>query len=517
MLKGLFRKLKGSGEGQCEPYPPLTHCLEENINRISEIFKGDETLIIRRFHNMYSPNLVCCVIFIDGMVDVDVLNENIIKPIQSRPVSDTVRGKKLLRELMESIIESNNAEEKQDMDYILESILYGDTLLLTDNCNRGVIISSKGWKTRSISEPASEKVVRGPREGFTECLMTNLTLIRRRIQDPGLKFRFLKLGLRSRTRICICYIEGIASEDILKELYSRLEKIKIDAILDSGYIQELIKDAPYSPFDTIGTTERPDVACAKMLEGRITIVVDGSPFALTLPYLFVEYFQVNEDYYNNYVFASFNRLIRIVGATLTITVPALYVAVVTFHQELLPTFLLLSISASRQGVPFPTVVEAMLMIFIFEILREAGTRIPTPIGQTISIVGALVLGQAAVDARIVSAPIIIVTALTGITSLLSFRLLGAPILIRLVFLLLSSVLGFFGLVYGLIGLVIHLMSLRSFGVPFTLNVTSLKGQEIKDTAIRVPWWYMRTRPPLMAQKNRKRMSGEMGLSKHAKK
>ena len=159
----------------------------------------------------------------------------------------------------------------------------------------------------------------------------------------------------------------------------------------------------------------------------------------------------------------------------------------------------------------------MLMIFIFEILREAGTRIPTPIGQTISIVGALVLGQAAVDARIVSAPIIIVTALTGITSLLSFRLLGAPILIRLVFLLLSSVLGFFGLVYGLIGLVIHLMSLRSFGVPFTLNVTSLKGQEIKDTAIRVPWWYMRTRPPLMAQKNRKRMSGEMGLSKHAKK
>ena len=160
---------------------------------------------------MYSPNLVCCVIFIDGMVDVDVLNENIIKPIQSRPVSDTVRGKKLLRELMESIIESNNAEEKQDMDYILESILYGDTLLLTDNCNRGVIISSKGWKTRSISEPASEKVVRGPREGFTECLMTNLTLIRRRIQDPGLKFRFLKLGLRSRTRICICYIEGIAS------------------------------------------------------------------------------------------------------------------------------------------------------------------------------------------------------------------------------------------------------------------------------------------------------------------
>ncbi len=517
MLKGLFGKLgrKRSKGTQQDSSLSLTRSIEDNIERLKKIFRDDDTFITRRFLNNSRKDLAFCICFIQGMIDTNSINECVIKPIQEQTLSEDISDKNIMAELTEKIIDASNIQRTDDGERILESLLYGSTILLVDGISQVLIIDSKGWEKRAISEPDSEKVVRGPREGFIECMISNLSMIRRKIQSPNLKFVFKKLGEQTKTRICVCYIEGLASEQILQEVYTRLDKIKIDAILDSGYIQEIIKDAPYSPFDTIGSTERPDTAAAKLLEGRVAIIVDGSPFVLTLPYLFMEYFQVNEDYYSNFIFSSFNRILRIVGAGLTVMVPALYIAVTTYHHELLPTPLLLSIAAARQGIPFPTVVEAILMILTFEILREAGTRIPTPIGQAISIVGALVLGQAAVDARIVSAPIVIVTALTGITSLLSIKLLGAPILIRFIFLFLASFMGLFGLIFGFLGLVIHLSSLRSFGIPFTLNIGSLKGQDFKDTAIRAPWWFMALRPELLSEKNRERQPKQARKRKNA--
>jgi spore germination protein KA len=346
-----------------------------------------------------------------------------------------------------------------------------------------------------------EKVLRGPKEGFNESIMTNLSLIRRKLKTPDLKFKFREIGVRSKTRICICYIETLANDEILKELEARLDKVDMDIVASSNYIEELIKDCPLSPFKTIGNTERPDVVAAKLAEGRIAIAVDGTPTVLTLPYVFLEYFQSAEDYYDNYYFSSINRLLRCLGEFFTSSIPAIYVAIITYHQEMIPTPLLLSISSARQGVPFPTIIEAIILLFIFEIIREASMRMPTPMGQSISIVGALILGQAAIEARLFSAPMVIVVAATGITGLLNLKLKGATLIIRLILLLLSAFMGLYGYIFGVIGHLIYLFGMSSFGVPYMLEYGSINPVDLKDTFIRAPWWYMILRPKQIAAKN----------------
>jgi len=269
-------------------------------------------------------------------------------------------------------------------------------------------------------------------------------------------------------------------------------------------IAELISDSAISPFKSVGSTERPDVVAAKMLEGRIAIIVDGTPVAITAPHIFIEYFQVNEDYYINYYFSSINRVLRILCFILSISLPAVYISLTTFHQEMIPTPLIRSISAARQGVPFPTVVEVMLLLITFEILREAGTRMPTAIGNALSIVGALVLGQSAVEARLVSAPVVIIVAFTAIAGLALQRMSGAIIISRVIFIIFSSIIGLYGYIFGILGLLIHLFSLRSFGVPYMLTLMNLDPQDIKDTVIRSPLIYMKYRPKFIAPNNRVR-------------
>ncbi|HZK70739.1 MAG TPA: spore germination protein, partial [Clostridia bacterium] len=379
-------------------------------------------------------------------------------------------------------------------------------LFLLDGYDKALVIDTKGWKVRAVTESTSEKTVRGPRECFTEAIMVNLSLIRRKLKTPDLKFVFKDIGRRTKTKVCMCYLESVASPQIIAELNKRIETIDIDGILDSGYIQEMIKDSPLSPFKTIGNSERPDVVVAKLLEGRIALIVDGTPDVLTLPYVFIEYFQSNEDYYHNFIYGSLGRIIRIIGAIITISVPAVYVALITYHQELIPTSLLLSISASIQGTPFPTIVEAMVLLFAFDMLREAGTRMPTAVGQAVGIVGALVLGQAAVEAKFVSAPMVIIIALAGISSLALPKMVGASITIRLIFLVLAASLGLYGFIFGVIGLLIYLFGMRSFGVPYMLSLVISDEQYNKDTLIRAPWWYMSLRPKLIAVKNSIRKS-----------
>jgi spore germination protein KA len=229
--------------------------------------------------------------------------------------------------------------------------------------------------------------------------------------------------------------------------------------------------------------------------------VDGSPDVLTLPFVFIEYFQVAEDYYIDYYFASLNRLVRCLGEFFTTSIPAIYLAIITYHQEMIPSPLLLSISSARQGVPFPSIVEAIVLLFTFEVIREAGIRMPSPLGQSVSIVGALILGQAAVEARIFSAPMVIIEAATGITGLLTLKLKGASIIIRLVLLLLAAFMGLYGYIFGVIGFLILLFSMRSFGVPYMLEFGSINPVDLKDTFIRAPWWYMNFRTKQMAAKN----------------
>ena len=480
----------------------LGKTLEKNITIFKELFKNDDTLIVRCFENQNNNNIKCSILFIDGMVNSTIVNENIIKPIVLSTFINSTNN--VMDDIIYHVLISNNVERTSEINKLIEVIVRGDTVLFLEGSEEALIISSKGWHTRAIEEPESEKILQGPREGFTESIMINLSMIRRKISTNDLKFQFRVLGVQSHTRICLCYVEGIVNGNILNELNKRLDTINMDGIIGAGYIEELIRDSPFSIFKTIGSTERPDIVAAKLLEGRIAVVVDGTPVVLTLPYVFIEYFQTNEDYYINFYFASFNRLIRILSFILTISLPAIYVALTAFHQEMVPTPLIKSISAARQGVPFPTVVETLGLLITFDILRETGTRMPQQIGQALSIVGALVLGQAAVEARFVSAPAIIIVALTGITGLAVPRVKGAQIIIRIILLFFSSIIGLYGYIFGLIGLSIHLFGLRSFGVPYMLGLMDFKSQDIKDTAIRVPWIYMKYRPKFIAAGNRLR-------------
>ena len=495
--KNIVNNISNSDIGQLK----LSKSLELNIQMFKQVFANDQTIKYRLIENKNSSRLKCCLIYVNGMVDQELVNEDIISPIVNADINYIVSFDKLIDTLLKKVIISNEIKKTVNIDELIGSILYGDTIILIDGIDEAILIDTKGWQTRTINEPSSERIVRGPREGFVESITTNISLIRRKIRNPNLKFKTKQIGKQTKTNVCYCYIEGIANEKILEELERRLDKIDIDGILASNYIDEMIRDAPYSPFDTIGYTERPDVVAARLLEGRLAILVDGDPSVLILPFIFMEYFQANEDYYNNYLFSSFNRLLRYLSFFLTTSTPAIYVALITFHQEMLPTPLILSITSAREGVPFPTIVEAFMMIIVFDILREAGVRLPEPVGATVSIVGALIIGQAAVQARLVSAPIVIVIALTGISAFLIYPMKGAVIITRLVFLLLSGFLGLYGYIFGVIGLFIHLMSLRSFGIPYMINLGSINKQDIKDTAIRVTWWYMYYRPKLIANRN----------------
>jgi len=484
----------------------LTKSLEKNISIIENTFCGDETLVVRRFQNKYLASAKCCVLYFDKMADCAVINKNILEPILADDLSENIASRNLLNELQYKVISANNVKNAGDLNAIISALICGDAVLLVEGYDQALLISAKGWQMRAITEPDSDKVVRGPREGFTESIAVNLSLIKRKIASPDLKLKFMQIGERTHTRTCICYIRGLAAEGILKELERRLQNIQIDAILDSGYIQELIKDAPFSPFETVGYSEKPDVIASKLLEGRIALFVDGSPVVLTVPHVLAEAMMSSEDYYNNFIIASFNRILRSTSTFLSISVPAVYLSLVTFHHEMIPTPLLLSISASRQGVPFPTSISLILMLLVFDILREAGTRMPAPISQAVNIVGTLVLGQAAVEARLVSAPVVIVTALTGILTLMNVKLLGPTVIARFFLLIAASVLGIYGYIFGFLLLIIHMMTIRSFGVPYLLGLTRVREHDGQDGWIRVPWWSMTLRPKIIAAKNLVRQS-----------
>lgn len=484
----------------------LSTLLDDMLSLFRQIFNNDGTLRIRVLNNIHSDGIRCGLVYVDGMVDREMIQYGVIKPLMKFDFTEMDSGNRaeLMEKIRTMVINISDVVCSTSLDEMVSAVVAGKTLFLMDGFAGALNISAQGWETKAIAEPVTEKSVKGPREGFTESLLVNLTLIRRRVQSPDLKLIYGQIGVRSKTETCICYIEGLASPDVVKELQNRIQQVDIDVVLDTSILSELIRDEPFSPFEMTGSTERPDSVVSKIMEGRVALLMEGSPYAMTVPYLFVENFQASADYYINYYFGSFNRMIRVLGAFLSISIPALYVALVTYSQEMIPTMLLLSISTSRVAVPFPTVVEVLFMLTIFEILREAGERIPTYIGQAISIVGALVLGQAAVEARIVSAPMIIVVGLTGIMALLNPTLTGPLIVVRSLLLLATFFLGLYGYFLGVIGLVIHLMSLRSFGVQYMLGVGSIRPQDIKDTAIRAPWWHMYLRPAMIGARNRKR-------------
>lgn len=482
----------------------LTGQLKKDADQLHSLLGQSNDIKTHSVHfgpdNVFSGMLF----YVDGLADNLTLTQAIMFPIMqwNAPGARGFGEKELLKELQDAVLCSADITTAQSFQDLANGCFWGDTVLLVEGCASGLIINSKGWEKRSITEPQSETVVRGPREGFTENLRTNTSLIRRKIRNGQLRAEQLSIGEKTQTGVCIMFLEGVANPKVVRKVRSRIKAIQVDSILESGYIEQYIEDAPFSPFSTIAYSEKPDVVAAQILEGRVAILVDGTPFVLTAPMLFVENFQSAEDYYSRPMYASLIRLIRFLGYLLTVFAPAIYIALTAFHQELIPITLLFRIEKAHEGTPFPVFMEALIMVFAFEILREAGVRLPRPVGQAISIVGALIMGDAAVNAGIVGAPMVITIAVTAVSSFLVPTLNDSSSMLRIIMMILAATIGFYGVALGFLAMLIHLASLESFGVPYFDSLSH--AVDMQDALIRMPLQSMVKRPVYLAKGDRNR-------------
>lgn len=480
----------------------LTGSTEQNIAEIKRRFARDDTFILRPARNRYDNKAVFQLAYCGGMIDNAVVDEYIIGPLVNSEAVDSRR----MSTIAEDVLLAHFPKMTNSFTEIEEGIASGDTVVLLPDGHEAVILSTQGFSVRGISEPGGEKVLSGPREGFSESLLGNLAMLHRRFRNGSLKIENRTIGRRTGTRVAVCYLEGVVKETLLADLKNRLDAIDTDGVLDSHYLEELIRDNKWSVFRTAGTTERPDTVAAKLLEGRIALLVDGSPMALTLPYLFAENFQSNEDYYLSFLHASFARLLRVAAFIITTLTPALYICLVSYNYEILPGQMLLNMASEFQNTPFPAAFEAFFMLIVFDILRETGMRMPANGGQALSIVGALIIGQAAVEARVVSPQMIIVVAVTGITGLLVPNLDEACLYFRFFLLSCASLLGMLGLSAGVAATVIHAQRVRSLGVAQIGGTLA----DQKDTLIRAPFWKLDTRPSRLTSNRRRLLLGRRG-------
>lgn len=501
----LFRRIAGvRGSGGTEPRRAevlISADLSVNRERIGSAFGNSPDLVTRDLWTGARGRISALVIHIDGLVDKRLLAEAVVERITGLQLEWTDPAQ-AYEDLKTRLLASSGVEEVDTLGEFIGGIARGDAGVLVDGVAKGLVCALRGWEQRSVEEPTTESTVRGSKEGFVEALRTNTSLLRRRIMSPQLWIEEVTIGRITRTRVAIAYIAGVVNEDIVEEVRNRLKRIDVDAIHESGNIEEFIEDAPLSPFPTIARTERPDRVAGALTDGRVAILTDGTPFVLIVPATFTMFLTSSEDYYERYFAGSAIRLLRIAAFFISLTLPALYVAVTTFHQEMLPTPLVLGIAAQREGIPFPAVVEALLMEFVFETLREAGIRLPRVVGQAVSIIGALVVGDAAIRAGLASPAMVMVVAFTGIASFATpvFSLAVAARLLRFVMTVLGGALGLFGVAMGMFALLTHLTCLRSFGVPYLEPLAPLVLSDLKDALVRVPWWAMGRRPEFTGKK-----------------
>ncbi|SFM13435.1 spore germination protein KA [Gracilibacillus orientalis] len=478
--------------------------LEESIKYINETLGNSDDFIVRKIRIGKEEQINIGIFYIDGLVDTQKINDFVIEPLMFDFQDKNIHSKHdLLTVIKDSTISVGDIEDVTDYGSLLSSLASGQIIILVDGFTKGFTIGLTNENYRGVTEPSQETVVRGPKEGFTETLRTNTALIRRKINSPNLRVETRKIGEVTQTQVSIMYIRGIVNEKVLEEVRTRLSKINIDGLLESNYIEELIQDKTFSPFPTMYNTERPDVVSACLLEGRVAILVNGTPFVLLVPSLFIQFFQAAEDHYQRWDFSTFIRFLRIACFFITLLAPSLFIAITTYHQEMIPTQLLISLAAQREGVPFPAFIEALLMEITFEILREGGIRMPKAVGQAISIVGTLVIGTAAVEAGFISAAMVIIVAITAIASFVipAHNMSISIRLIRFLFMGLAASFGLFGITAAFIGLILHLCSIRSFGIPYMSPFGPYNVQDQKDSLFRLPLWRLSTRPRLINQQN----------------
>ncbi|URZ18480.1 spore germination protein [Clostridium felsineum] len=469
----------------------LSSSMDKNIDIFKKIIGDSDDFVIRKFLLGTSNTISSAIIYFDSITNNSDIDSNILKPLLNYVYTSNLdSGTKIAKAInLGCLISRAEMKFSDNIKDLIESLSNGSALLLLDGVNKIYVLNVNGHNYRPLSEAEVETVVRGPRDAFNEVLNVNIALIRRRIHSANLTFNSMKIGKITGTKVCVGYIKGLCSSDLVEKVISKLKKLDTNSVLSDSYIEEFINDNHHTLFPQMRNTERPDVASAALLEGRLIIIIDNTPVVLIVPGEFFSMLQSAEDYYNRYVFSSLVRILRYIALIIALVLPAFYIAIVNFHQELIPTKLLVSIIAARTGVPLPNFAEAILMEITFEILREAGVRLPRPVGQAVSIVGALVIGQAAVQASIVSPLMVIVVSLTGIAtfSIPQYNI-SLPIrVLRFVFMLLAAFTGFYGLMLGLLSLLVHLCSIKSFGIPYLSPLAPFKINDLKDVFMRMPY------------------------------
>lgn len=477
-LKGM--KSDPSNQSSVPLHQTISGVLENDLGTLQTFFTFAPDLVTRQFQLRTGENAV--LVYLEGLIDKSAINNNILYPLMYELES--------INDIWNSSITIAKTEMISLWSDIENAIFQGKSILIIQGQTRSLVLHIQGWPQRAIKEPQIESTLKGSHQGFVETSGQNIALIRRYLPNRELKIKEFNVGSRGNTRVSIMYLEDVIQPNIVKEMEDRLSQINVDAILNTGELAEYIEDHPISLFPQLIMTERPDSAAAHILQGRIVVVVDHSPSVIVAPVTFSSFFQSVDDYSNRWTIATFLRLLRFLALITTISLSAFYIAIVSFHYELLPLALLISIGESRVKVPFPPIVEAFLMELALEMLREAGLRLPGPIGQTIGVVGGIVIGQAAVQAGIVSNIMVIIVAITAISSFIipdydmssSLRLLRFPMMI------LAAAFGMVGIVIGMMIIGVHLISMESFGVSYGSPVAPIRLSDWKDVWIRLPMW-----------------------------
>lgn len=486
---------------------PLSEKLDDNAANLHLLLEHCSDAVFKEFTFGPKRQTRGLAIFFDGLVDKTEIEFHLIKSLVSelKENCDDPNSKHtdIIKQIKDSVVSIAEIKPVENLGDVCHHIGSGDTVILIDGSSRGLVAGTRSWKGRSVESPENEVVVRGPKEAFTETMRFNTAMLRRRIKSTNFKIESLVLGRITKTDVVICYIDSIASTELVAEVKKRLSKIDIDGVLDTGYLEEFLEDNHFTIFPQVEYTEKPDRVCGHLLEGQVCIMVDGSPIALIVPTTFPRFWISSEDYYERYIPASLIRILRFSSLFIALLLPSLFVATITYHQEMIPPPLYQTIAATREGVPFPAFVEALMLEITFELLREAGVRLPHAIGPAISIVGALIIGDAAVKAGLVSTPMVVVIAFTGIASFIvpSYNAGIAIRIARFGFLFVAGFMGLFGIVITLLLLLIHMASLRSFGLSYLSPIAPFNKREMTDILVRRPWYLTIFRPSMKGMEN----------------
>lgn len=486
----------------------LSTDIQENMEAFEALYKNCDDIIRRPMRLGREVKVDCVVVYIEVAVSNMMLEESVLGKLINRMWD--MPAEEIYRYIEDNGVGISDVSELAAMEDVTAALLSGNAVLFVDGYDKAIKIGSKGYPGMGVMEAESEKTARGSKEAFTDSVKTNAALIRKRIRDPRVKAKELFIGTRSNTLAYIVYMEDLVYPNLLETIEGRLAGFEIDGVLDSGVVEQLAEKRWYSPFPQFQVTERPDRAGMAILDGRAALLFDNSPSALLLPATYNSFIQTSDDYFNRWEIASFDRLLRYIASFLAMALPGLYLALTNFHTQIIPTDLILSFAAAREGVPFPGVVEVLLMELAFELLREAGIRIPGAMGSTIGIVGGLIIGQAAVEANLVSPIVVIVVALTALCSFTipNEEFATAFRLIKFGLILAGAFLGFYGFLLGVLFVLIHLAHLKSFQIPYLTPFTGadLNGNaDTGDALIRLPLFLLKKRPVFARREQRVRL------------